>query len=74
MMYRKRSLNRKYPIIVALRDVRLAKKLPRKVIAYKMGYDEKTLAKWEWGTNLPSLQALHDWCEVLGMKPTIRPL
>jgi transcriptional regulator with XRE-family HTH domain len=72
-MYRKHEQKRLYPIVVALRAEREAKKHPRKVIAYKMGYDEKTLAKWEWGTILPSLQALHDWCEVLGVEAGIHP-
>ncbi len=63
--YRKREQKRLYPIVVTLRAVREERNCPRKVVAYKMGYDEKTLAKWEHGTILPSLQALYDWCEVL---------
>lgn len=66
-MYRKREQRRLYPIVVALRAEREARKCPRKVVAYQMGYDATTLAKWEHGTILPSLQALHDWCEVLGL-------
>lgn len=66
--YRKRQQDGLYPIIESLRAVREQRGIPRKVLAHQIGYDVNTLVKWERGTILPSLQALHDWCQGLGVE------
>jgi transcriptional regulator with XRE-family HTH domain len=64
----KRYCRHPYPIVLQLRQVRESRGIPRKVIEYKIGYHKMTIGRWERGDTQPSLQALHDWCQVLGVE------
>lgn len=69
----KKYSRRRYPIITQLREIREAQDIPRKVVGHKLGYHPMTLGRWERGETLPSLQALGDWCEVLGAELCASP-
>lgn len=56
----------RYPIVEQLREIRIAQGIPSKVLCRKIGYDKNALGRWERGENLPSFQALNNWCEALG--------
>ena len=55
-------------IVEDLREVRRRQRLRRDVLAEIMGYHWQTVGRWERGESTPSCQALHDWCEALGLK------
>lgn len=56
------------PIVESLRAIREHRGITRATLAPKIGYNVHTLTKWERGTIIPSLQAIYDWCEVLGVE------
>ena len=54
-------------MIETLRALRDERGLTRAALAPKIGCGLTTLVKWEHGTCVPSLQALHDWCKALNL-------
>lgn len=56
------------PIVIRLREIRERRRIPRKILEHAMGYHCMTLGRWERGETLPSCQALHDWCQYLGVR------
>ena len=64
----KRYLKHRYPVVARLREIRERHGIPRKVVEHEMGYHRMTLGRWERGETLPSCQALHDWCQYLGVR------
>jgi transcriptional regulator with XRE-family HTH domain len=67
----KRYQKRLYPVVRDLHMVRVSRRIKREVIAERLGYHKMTVGRWERGENQPSLQALHDWAEVLGVEIAI---
>lgn len=63
----KKYSKRQYPILAALRAIRNKQRLRLDVLAEMIGYHWVTVSRWERGEKQPSLQALHDWCEALGV-------
>jgi DNA-binding transcriptional regulator YiaG len=61
-----------YPVIQELVTLRRALEIKRADLASDLGYHWTTLGRWERGENLPSFQALRDWCQQLGVRPTIQ--
>lgn len=70
-MRRKNRQRNKHPIVFDLRRVREEKGLKRKQLAHALGYNINALARWERGEEHPSFQAFNDWCQALGVKPTL---
>lgn len=58
----------KYPIVATLRRERVRRRISQRTLSNSMGYARETLAFWEAHSRLPSIPALEDWCEALGMK------
>lgn len=54
-------------LLHALRVARVAQKLNQKQMAEKLGITTQTLCRWETGTNFPTLDALVEWCSLLGL-------
>lgn len=72
--HRKRNPNhRVYPVVAQLAAARGAEKISQRALSYKMGYDCVTVGRWERGETLPSLQAVYDWCEALGVEMRVSP-
>ena len=67
----KRYCRRRLPVIAELRQERERQRLKREVLAETLGYHRMTVGRWERGETMPSFQALHDWCEALGVTLTI---
>lgn len=68
----KKFQRRQFLLLRRLRQIRIAKKIPQKVLCHNMGYHKMTLGRWERGETMPSFQALHDWCEALGLRIEVR--
>ena len=60
------------PIVFELHTIRVAKRLSRAQLAAKMGYASRTIERWESGESVPNFHALHDWCQGLGVRLTVR--
>ena len=56
-----------------LRAIRKEKKLSRRELAERIGYNEYTLKSWESGRNIPALQAATDWANALGFDLVLVP-
>jgi transcriptional regulator with XRE-family HTH domain len=54
-----------------LRASRTEQRLRLDVFAEMIGYHWTTVSRWERGECFPSLRALHDWCEALGVQLTL---
>lgn len=55
-------------VVADLREVREAKKLPRKVLGHRLGYHWYTIGRWERGETVPSTPALLYWCKSLDVE------
>lgn len=67
----KRNPYHAYPICTELRALRRAQRLRLDVLAEMLGYHVMSVGRWERGESYPSIQALHDWCQALGVKLTL---
>jgi transcriptional regulator with XRE-family HTH domain len=61
-----------YQVIRSLRDIRRKQKITQKQLAEATGYGRRTLISWEAFTRTPSLRALEDWCEALGVQLSVK--
>lgn len=66
-VYRKRVPKHVFPVIAELQAKRRERGIGRVPLAVDLGYSPTSLGRWERGEFYPSLQALHDWCEGLGV-------
>lgn len=60
-----------HPVVRTLRAARKAQRLRIDVLGEMLGYHWATVSRWERGIASPSLQALQDWCQALGVELTI---
>lgn len=60
-----------HPIVSLLRAARRDQRLRIDVLGEMLGYHWATISRWERGLVSPSLQALQDWCQALGLELTI---
>ena len=65
---RNRAAHHVYPVIAQLKAERLAQGKAIVDLALELGYSPTSLARWERGEFIPSVQALHDWAEGLGVE------
>lgn len=59
------------PLMRLARDIRVRKGITTLVLAGKIGYDRSTIAHWERGCHVPSLQNFLNYCEGLGLSVNI---
>lgn len=61
-----------HPAVRALRRRRYELGLQAKEVAARTGYSLSVVRQWECGQTTPSLPALTDWAQALGMKIEVR--
>lgn len=69
-----RPIRRLSPVVAALRVARRARGLKQSELAAKLGYSLSTIENWERGAQAPSMAALTDWVEGLGMRLKVEEL
>jgi transcriptional regulator with XRE-family HTH domain len=57
-----------HPLILLLRQRRVALGWSQVILSRRLGYDKCTLVRWESGERSPNLRRLTDWCEALGVE------
>jgi transcriptional regulator with XRE-family HTH domain len=57
----------RFPFVQVLRRERLQLGLTLYDVAADIGYHYTTIGRWERGQDYPSIAALADWCEALGL-------
>lgn len=61
-----------HPVIRSLWDIRRERRITQKELAESTGYGRRTIISWEAFTRMPSLRALEDWCEALGVQLSVK--
>jgi transcriptional regulator with XRE-family HTH domain len=66
------GIQSRHPLLRALRRYRIQKKITRRDLAARLGYNETTLANWESGRHTPAFNCLIDWADGLGLALTFQ--
>lgn len=57
----------RFPLLADLRSERIRRGIGLIDVAENIGYHRVTISRWERGIDYPSIAALADWCEALGV-------
>lgn len=60
------------PLIRGLRAERVGQHITLADLAKRTGYGREQMNQWELGKYLPSVRALQNWCDALGLELTLR--
>lgn len=63
---------RSHSLFQQLRRERLARNIGLAGFAKQLGYDRRTVERWELGRQVPPWRALQDWCDALDHEVVIR--
>ena len=66
-------MTKPHPIVSALREIRIERRLSQTTLAGNIGVGQNVLAYRELGHCSPQLNSLTDWADALGFDIVLRP-
>lgn len=70
--YKRKYAKNQTALVRELKSIRRRQNLRLDVLAEIIGYNERTVGRWEIGYKFPSFFALDNWCKALNCELVVR--